>query len=152
MKIKTSRFGEIELPDETAIEFPEGIVGFKEARRFVMFDCGEEGIFKWLQSCDKPELAFVVCEASMIVPEYKVMIGRKEMETLKLDTVDDGVVCLILTIPESPQEATANLLGPIVMNSESRLGMQLILVNPDYSTRHRIFKAAEGGGAENVSA
>lgn len=139
MKVQTSRFGEIEVPDDSVISFPVGIVGFPDATRFVIFDCGEEGLFKWLQSCDRPELAFVICEVSMIVPDYQVMIGEKERKLLDLDSLDDGVVCLILNIPDNPQDVTANLLGPIVMNSEKRLGMQMVLVNPEYTTRHRIF-------------
>ncbi|MBN2712907.1 MAG: flagellar assembly protein FliW [Planctomycetes bacterium] len=156
MKVKTSRFGEIDLPEESLITFPEGVVGFKDDTRFVIFDCGDEGIFKWLQSCDRPELAFVICEAQLIVPEYKVLIGEKERATLQLNKVEDGVVCLILTIPANPQEATANLLGPVVMNSENRIGMQMVLVNPEYSTKYKIFTQNTGanGGQEanNASA
>ncbi len=151
MKVKTSRFGEIEVPDESLITFPDGIIGFRDATRFVIFECGDDGIFKWLQSCDKPELAFVICEASLIKPDYQVMIGEKEREVLKLDNLEDGAVCLILIIPDNPQEATANLLGPIVMNSESRIGMQLVLVNPDYSARYRIFEQGSGPGAGKES-
>jgi flagellar assembly factor FliW len=146
MKIQTTRFGELDLPDESVIHFPEGIIGFKDARRFVLFDCGDEGIFKWMQSAEVPELAFVICEASLILPSYQVMIGEKERELLELEKVEDGVVCLILVIPEDPSQATANLLGPIVMNSETRLGMQLVLVNPDYSTRYPIFADPDEGG------
>jgi len=139
MQVKTSRFGEIDVPEEALISFPEGIVGFRDASRFVIFDCGEDGIFKWLQSCDNPELAFVICDASLIVPEYQIMIGEKERQILQLENIEAAAVCLILIIPDNPTDATANLLGPIIMNSDSRLGMQLVLVNPDYSARHRIF-------------
>ncbi len=153
MKVKTTRFGEIEVPDESLITFPEGVVGFKDAHGFVIFDCGDQGIFKWLQSTDIPELAFVICEAPLIVPQYQVIIGPKEQDILELQKTEDAAVCLILVIPEDPQETTANLLGPIVMNSESRLGMQLVLVNPEYSTRYKIFQPAENeGGAENAGA
>lgn len=148
MKVKTSRFGEIDLPDDTVIHFPEGVVGFKDASRWVLFDCGEEGIFKWLQSCERPELAFVISDANEILPGYRVMIGEKERSLLQLDELSDGVVCLILCIPDDPREATANLLGPIVMNSEKRIGAQLVLVNPEYSTRHRIFAEANAAGDE----
>ena len=143
MKVKTTRFGEIEVPDETLITFPEGVIGFKEARGFVIFDCGDQGLFKWLQSTDIPELAFVICESHLIVPNYKVIIGQKERDLLQLESTDDAAVCLILVIPEDPQETTGNLLGPIVMNAKTRLGMQLVLVNPEYSTRYKIFKANE---------
>ncbi len=151
MKVKTSRFGEIDLPDDTLITFPEGIIGFNDATRFVIFECGEDGIFKWLQSCDRPEVAFVICEASLIMPEYQIMIGEKERGVLQLTDLTDGVVCLILSIPDDPQEATANLLGPVVMNAEARVGMQMVVVNPEYSTRHRIFAAGSSDDSEEVS-
>ncbi|MFW5858343.1 MAG: flagellar assembly protein FliW [Planctomycetota bacterium] len=145
MKVQTSRFGEIEVPEESAIAFPEGIVGFKDCTRFVIFECGDEGVFKWLQSADRPEIAFVICEAHLIVPNYQVMIGEKERSLLKLQSLDDAVVCLILCIPTDPQEMTANLLGPIVFNAEERVGMQLVLVNPEYSTKHRVFDLPADG-------
>ena len=139
MIVKTSRFGDKEVPDEALLIFPEGVIGFKEATRFVMFECSDDGIFKWLQSCDRPELAFVICEASIIVPTYKIVIGEKERQVLNLENIEDAVVCLILVIPKDPMDATANLLGPLVMNTETRLGMQVVVVNPHYSTRHRLF-------------
>ncbi len=139
MKIKTSRFGEIELPDESLITFPKGVIGFPEARGFVLFDCSDDGIFKWMQSTDVPELAFVICEASLIVPNYQVICGKSEQDMLKISDAADAAVCLILSIGSTPADTTANLLGPIVMNAESRIGMQMVLVNPNYSTRHQVF-------------
>lgn len=153
MNVKTSRFGEIQVPDETRITFPDGLVGFKDAQNFVIFECGGDGVFKWLQSCDRPELAFVICDARLIVPDYRIMVGEKERELLKLQKVEDAAVCLILVIPQDPMEATANLLGPIIMNSATRLGIQLVLVNPDYGTRHKIFSGKNaGGGAVHAGA
>ena len=67
-------------------------------------------------------------------------IGEKERSVLRLEKAEDAVVCLILVIPKDPMEATANLLGPLVMNTETRLGMQVVVVNPQYSTRYRLFK------------
>lgn len=153
MKITTTRFGEIDVPDDSLITFPEGVIGFKDARGFVIFDCGDQGLFKWLQSTTVPELAFVICEASLIVSNYQFMLSPKDQETLQLKSVNDAAVCLILVIPEDPQEATANLLGPIVMNSSLRLGMQVVLVNPEYSTRYRIFRSAQTGkGTQHAGA
>lgn len=152
MKINTSRFGEIELPDDTLITFPKGVVGFPEARGFVLFDCSDDGIFKWMQSVDVQELAFVICEASLVLPNYQIICGKSEQEMLKLSRAEDAAVCLILAIGANPADTTANLLGPIVMNAESRLGMQMVLVNPDYSTRHKIFADASGTENSNVSA
>ncbi len=140
MIVKTSRFGDKEVPDEALLTFPEGVIGFRDATRFVMFECTDDGLFKWLQSCDRPDLAFVICEASIIMANYQILIGDKERQTLNLDKPEDAVVCLILVIPKDPSQATANLLGPLVMNTETRLGMQIVVVNPQYSTRYRLFR------------
>ena len=161
MIVKTSRFGDKEVPDEALLTFPEGVIGFRDATRFVMFECSDDGIFKWLQSCDRPELAFVICEANIIVPNYQILIGDKERQVLKLEKPEDAVVCLILVIPKDPMETTANLLGPLVMNTETRLGMQVVVVNPQYSTRYRLFRdpnapedgsEQEGGNEETANA
>ncbi len=150
MIVKTSRFGDKEVPDDALLTFPEGVIGFRDATRFVMFECSDDGIFKWLQSCDQPELAFVICEASIVIPNYEIVIGEKERQTLQLSQPEDAVICLILVIPKNPVEATANLLGPLVMNAETKVGMQVVVVNPQYSTRYRLFKdpnAPEGANA-----
>lgn len=140
MIVKTSRFGDKEVPDDSLLTFPEGVIGFRDAKRFVMFECSDDGLFKWLQSCDRPDLAFVICEASAIVANYQILLGEKERQLLQLDKPEDAVVCLILVIPKDPSEATANLLGPLVFNVETRLGMQIVVVNPNYSTRYRLFR------------
>ncbi len=162
MIVKTSRFGDKEVPDEALLTFPEGVIGFRDATRFVMFECTDDGLFKWLQSCDRPDLAFVICEASAIVANYQILIGDKERQVLNLEKPEDAVVCLILVIPKDPAQATANLLGPLVMNTETRLGMQIVVVNPQYSTRYRLFRdpndpqsgdasPAEGGSNEEAA-
>ena len=165
MIVKTSRFGDKEVPDEALLTFPEGVIGFRDATRFVMFECTDDGLFKWLQSCDRPDLAFVICEASAIVANYQILIGDKERQVLNLEKPEDAVVCLILVIPKDPAQATANLLGPLVMNTETRLGMQIVVVNPQYSTRYRLFRdpddpqnpqgdassTAEGGNNEEAA-
>ena len=143
MIVKTSRFGDKDVPDDALLVFPEGVIGFRDATRFVMFECSDDGIFKWLQSCDRPELAFVICEANIIMPSYQILIGEKERQLLKLAKPEDAVVCLILVIPKNPADATANLLGPLVMNTETRMGIQVVVVNPQYSTRYRLFKSPD---------
>jgi flagellar assembly factor FliW len=147
MIVKTSRFGDKEVPEESVIAFPEGVIGFRDATRFVMFECSEDGLFKWLQSCDRPELAFVTAEATLIAPNYRIMIGEKERALLELSDVGDVAVCLILIIPDNFMDATANLLGPLIMNAQSRIGMQVVVVNPEYSARHRLFAPQDGPSA-----
>ena len=139
MKVKTSRFGEIEVPDSSLISFPDGVVGLRENKRFVIFDCGDDGVLKWLQSADDPEIAFVICEAKTIAATYNIALSDKELELLKAKSTLELLICLILTIPENPYDMTANMLGPLCFNPDQRIGIQLVLINPEFSTRHRVF-------------
>ena len=150
MLVKTSRFGEVTVDDSAAIDFPEGIVGFPDARRFVIFDGPQGTPFKWLQSADRPELAFVICDPSLFKPDYQVSATEAELAALRLERLEDAVVCVILSIPADAWKMTANLLGPVIFNAEKKLGKQLVLSGPEHTTRHPVFpggKPAPLGGA-----
>ena len=60
MIIDTVRFGEVEVEENRVIHFVEPILGFEKSLRYVILDHAEDSPFKWLQSADEPELAFVV--------------------------------------------------------------------------------------------
>ncbi len=145
MLVKTSRFGEITVEDSAVIEFPEGIVGFPDVRGFVIFDGPEGTPFKWLQSTDRPELAFVVCDPLLFKADYRVSVNKEELAALALERTEDAVICLILSIPADPWKMTANLLGPVIFNAEKRLGKQLVLSGPEYTTKHPVFPDGKPG-------
>jgi flagellar assembly factor FliW len=42
---------------------------------------------------------------------------------------------VIVTIGESPTEISANLQGPIMINTENNLAKQLVLVNSEYKIK-----------------
>jgi len=149
MLIHTTRFGEVQVPDSAVIRFPEGLVGFRDARKFVIFDCPEGTPFKWLQAVEQPELALVICDPLLFKPDYRVEITAEELNSLELDRPDDGVVCVILVVPPDPRQMTANLMGPIVFNAGARLGRQFVLMDTEYTTKYLIFQdgAPLPGGA-----
>ncbi len=157
MQLKTSRFGEVTADDSAVISFPEGIVGFPDVRRFVIFDGPEGTPFKWLQSTERPELAFVICDPALFKPDYQVSATRGDLAGLKLEKPEDAVICAILSIPADPWKMTANLLGPVVFNAEKKLGKQLVLSGPEYTTKHPVFPGGKPGplggapGAESAS-
>jgi flagellar assembly factor FliW len=150
MKILTSRFGEVAVEDSAAISFPEGVVGFPDARTFVIFDGPEGTPFKWLQSGNRPELAFVICDPLLFKPDYRIAVPAAELADLHLARIEDAVVSVILSIPSDPWRMTANLLGPVIFNAERRLGRQLVLSGTEYTTKHAVFP--QGFAAPGTSA
>lgn len=143
--IQTERFGEIRVPKGEIIEFPEGLLGFAEQKNYVLVQEGAYEPFLWLQSTDDPHLSFVVVDPLAFLPDYKVEIKPSEIESLELASVDEAKVLVIVVVRDRPEDITANLQGPLVVNPEKCLGKQVVLLTDRYSTRHYILQEEQGG-------
>ena len=138
MKIVTTRFGEIEIDKNLAIHFPVGLPGFPEQKDFAILEHKTGSPFCWLQSLTHPDLAFVMTDPQILVPDYLSDLSPEEKYYLhQEDNKEDIVIFALVTIPPGkPQEATVNLLGPIRVNTKSGIGKQVILSNSGYNHRH----------------
>lgn len=139
-KIKTARFGELNVSANDVITMPEGIIGFNNAKQYVMLDfhAGIDTALKWFQAIDCPELAFVLIDPYTFRPDYKVNITNEEMDFLKAKSLDVIRVMSIVSIPCDPHKMTANLLGPVLINPENRIAMQVVLNDTEYTASHNI--------------
>ena len=132
----TARFGEVTVAANTLLHFPRGMVGLPKAQRFVfLHNEGAPGPVFWMQSIDDPALAFLVCEPGPFFPEYEIELEAKDQSLLGLTDEGDALVCVILVVPEDPSRITANLRGPVVINTETRTGVQLVLTGEQYPTK-----------------
>jgi len=128
MKLETMRFGTLDVADEDILLFKRGILGFPEQKRYVLIPHRPGSPFFWLQSVDMPELAFVAITPSVCLADYEFDIPDNVQEELELTSAEQAETLLIVTIPkDNPKCITANLLGPVVINTEKRLGMQVVL-------------------------
>ena len=142
MQIETKRFGTIEIGEDKLIEFPTGLLGFEELRRYLLIDSDEAAPMRWLLSVDEPELAFLVIEPTPFFPDYKVQVSQEDHDALGLTELQEAVVACLVVVPEDPAHMTVNLMGPLVLNTERRLGRQVVLHDSGYSTRQRLLPDA----------
>lgn len=128
MKIQTSRFGMLDVSDKTLLLFPSGLVGFPAFRRFVVLDVPEDSGYQWLQSVDEPGLAFVIVDVHLLDPDFRVDVPEEGLAELDMTPADPIVIMVVVTIPSGrPDQATANLRAPLVVNLGTRKGKQIIL-------------------------
>ncbi len=139
MKVLTTRFGEVEVPDDAKVSFPDGIMGFNARWQYVLLKATELGLFRWLQSTEIPGLAFVVCDPRLIVPDYNVEVRAEELKDIEVGDASEAEVMVILTNPDDKTRMTANLQGPIIYNSRKHLAKQIVLAEDTYSCCHRVF-------------
>ena len=138
MNIQTSRFGPLEVDGERLITFEQGVLGFPNQKQYALIQTGEGSGFYWLQAVDRPELAFVVCDPRLFVPDYNVPVKADELERLGLKDFNKAQVFIIVN--KVGDVLTGNLQGPVVINVETRQARQLVLSDRRYSTRHPLMQ------------
>lgn len=144
-KIKTTRFGEIEEDDGKIINFADGLPAFEEEHEFIIVPYDEESPYVFLQSVTTPDLAFLMTIPFIFFPDYEFRLEDDVIESLALENQEDLLLYTLLTIPgRDIKEITANLLAPIVINSRTNEGRQVVLDKSAYRTKHKLFhKKAE---------
>ena len=150
MKIESTRFGEIEVAEERLFDFPEGIPGFPEIKRYALIEQPGSPAFQWLQAVGHPALAFVVTDPAFFKPDYKVLVHATDLTAIEAETIEEVSVLVILTIPQGkPERMTANLQGPLVFNSAQRLAKQIVLTGNQYPVKYPVFaeNSPESAGA-----
>jgi len=140
VRFESSRFGVIDIRDKNIIHMSKGLYGFSESNRFVIVEHQESSPFKWLQSIDCPELAFVIVDPSNFFPGYKVDLNQEDKLELHVEEEDYMVSYVTVVIPPDPRHMTANMLGPIVINSDKMLAKQVVLMDERYTTRQLLIE------------
>lgn len=144
LELLSKPFGKIQIQEGQIIEFPSGLLGFETYSKFALIEEEEDSVFKWLQSVDELELAFVVITPNLFRQDYKPIISATELSQIGLQTVEDGLVLVIVTVPnEDPSAMTANLQGPILVNKSTLQGRQFISKDENHSVREKILQTAE---------
>ncbi len=135
--IKTTRFGEMEIDNGRVIHFPEGMIGFPDHRNFVLLEHKPGSPFMWLQSTEDPDLAFVLINPYRMKSDYLEDLPHDERARVLGENGRSPLILAVVTIPRGEaHRATANLLGPLVIDVEKRTGRQVILAGSAYQTRH----------------
>lgn len=151
MIITTTRFGKVQIAQEDVINFPEGILGFNDLRRFVLLDDPNDEIFAWLQSCEIPDVAFPILEPEIFASEYAPVLTKTDNETLKLESGQRPRAFAIITIPDDPTQMTANLKAPILINVKMKIARQCVLQDNSLQIREPIFAKLQQRVVQNPS-
>ena len=134
--IETSRFGPVRIDPSRLIRFPHGLVGLPHWEYYALIQTSEDNGFLWLQSTQLPELAFVVCDPTVFLSDYRVKLKQEDRKELRLRAGKNAETLVICN--KVDDKLTANLRGPLVINSEGLLGKQMVLSDRRYATRHAV--------------
>lgn len=139
MKIKTTRFGELEVDKKDIIEFTEGLLGFENLKKFFIVDPGDQTLILWLQSIDDAGTALPIIEPKIFQPNYMVKLLPVELNSLSLENLQNASVYTVLTIPQNVVEMSANLKAPIIINNKTKNARQIVLQDSKLEVRFKMY-------------
>ena len=105
--------------------FPEGLVGLPQLVRHSFGVVPDSALYE-LVSREDPTIGFIVAPADDVKP------GVTENLRVRGLVHDEEWVLAILAVHGEPPFVTANLAGPIVVDTATATGRQLILEDPEF--------------------
>ena len=139
MTIYTLRFGEVDVDESKILSFAAGLPGLEEYTRFAALRFEESYPIFWLQAIDDARVCLPVIDSFLALPDYAFELEDSDASELDLTSAEDLSVMSVIVIPEKIEGMTANLAAPIVINTRTGNGKQIILQGTDYNARFPIF-------------
>lgn len=145
MQLNTRHFGVIDVDDNNVISFCKGIPGFEKSTKYIVIEGDDEASpFKWLQSIDMPDLTLAIVDPFAIKEDYNFELNSDMTENLGINSYEDILIYSIIVVPEDISKISMNLKAPVVINSKSKRGEQIILDTDIYGVRHYILDELQG--------
>ena len=122
-----TRLGRRCIDTDKVIHFPRGLAGFENERDFILLQIRPEAPLLILQSVNTPVVGLLVADPySFFDKSYAPQVGDAEKQLLSIESLEQAAVLVTVSIPAgAPEKAVLNLTGPIVINYEVRMGLQV---------------------------
>ncbi len=152
LEIDSKDFGRIEVSTEQKVIFPRGLYGFEQYKEYYIIEYDE--IFKCLQSKDDKDTAFIIINPYHFKKDYILDIEEEDYKEIGFGDNEEEIksnldLYVIVTIPSvEAKNMTANLLGPLVINTKTQIGKQSLSRHPDYGVKHNIMDELSKSGEE----
>ena len=151
MNIMT-RLGMHTVDPDKVISFPRGLIGFEDRTTFTLLQISAGSPFLVLQSVDDPGLGLLVADPYAFIPDFRIHVGNAEQFVLSASKTEQIAVLVTASIPHGkPELATLNLTGPILINHEQRLGLQVPQSDSNLPRRWKIHQQPEDSTGQTTT-
>ena len=140
-RISTKFFGECDCDSSALFSFPSGLPGFEDQTSFFFLSIpGSDPLF-FLQSASMRDLCFILLPVLVVDPQYRLELAPEELAALQFlpdqkPTIGPDVLCAAIVSSGDGQVPTVNLMAPIVVSLNAKIGIQAIHGESGYSHRH----------------
>ena len=146
MLINTKFLGEVEIKESEIVSFNQGLPGFPEYKKFILLSLDADLPLALLQSTEEATIGFVVAFPFAFKQDYAFDLSEEDKEDLHIEKEEEVLTYSIVTLQETFVDSTINLLAPVIINTNKKLGKQIVLQDSKaYPLRFPI-KQAVGSG------
>ena len=148
--MNTRLFGEIDIQKDKVICFENGIIGYPDYKEYALiFDSEqpEHRNVQWLQCLNDGVFALPVMDPLTVKSDYAPKIDEELLKPLGELKEESTYVLVTLTANGKKEDITVNLKAPIIINTETKKAIQVI-VEGDYPVKYRIYDALKEKAGE----
>lgn len=135
---------EAQSAQQIKIHFPKGLVGLEAYRNFTLTELPEQAPFWLLQSLEDEHFGLVITNPFWFMPDYDFELTGTEAEQMGEKKNLD--VFVTVNVAAAPENSTANLMGPIVLDQKNGVGCQVVVSEQNYTTQYKLMSAKRTGG------
>ena len=139
MELNSKHHGVINYSEEDIIFFKNGLLGFEDLKKFIVFPLKDNDNFSIIHSIEE-DLGIILISPFMVKEDYEFKLEENILEELKIKQPNEVIVYTTVTLNSNIEKITTNLKAPIVINRFSKLGKQIIIDNESYKIKEPIFK------------
>lgn len=140
MEIQSVKLGAVEVQEKSIYEFTSGLYGLEEYKRYALVRTDETLPFAYLQAVEEPNICLLLADPFAFYKEYEFDLPPQDVEGLGQPEADQLAIWVTCSVRESLQDATINLLAPVIFNREQQIARQVVLHDSKYETRMPLMK------------
>ena len=151
MTIQTD-YGVVEYEEKDLLIFSDGLFGFPKLTKYLLLYLNEDDdSMLLLLSVEESKVGFVLINPFLLCPDYLPVLSSEELACLGVQDAGELSYYSICVVRNNYLENTVNLKCPLVVNPQTRHGIQVILVNSPYGYRHELRSFPTVAGSANGS-
>ncbi|MGG3453242.1 flagellar assembly protein FliW [Paenibacillus rhizolycopersici] len=130
------------------ISFQGNILGFEDLDMFLI-EAINDTPFAYLNSIENPDISFLTTTPFHWYRDYTLNLDHQAKKKLEVEKEEDVLVLNIVTLKETLELSTINLLAPLMINIQHHCGIQYVFHEQTfYRTNSPLMKIAdnESGG------
>lgn len=138
--IESIQLGTVVVQEDQLYTFASGLYGLESYTRFALI-CPDDTLpFRYLQAVDGPAICLLVGDPFTFRRDYEFDLAEGDVTALGEPTNEQLAVWVTVSAKDTLKDAVMNLLAPVVLNVEKRLGRQVVLHDSGYPAREPLYK------------